>query len=223
MVYARMLRQLDGSRPVFGFLHQPDEVPHAFDDPHWLAARLAEIQQVQPAGPYYLAGECMGGLTAYAVACSLQNRGEKVGFLALLDTRPPQLRTSTAAFLRGVSDLIRDGWRRTREMPWQQRYTYLYDRMRYVLKLRRTHFRSVRGRHLPAFTGKVCLLVNAHDASCWKLTAAWAPFVRGGIEEYVVGGNHESYIRDHAAATGAALHACLEAATRGATDEPLAQ
>lgn len=47
---------------------------------------LHEMCKVQPHGPYYLGGYCMGGLVAYEIAQQLSTRGEKVALLALLDT-----------------------------------------------------------------------------------------------------------------------------------------
>jgi thioesterase domain-containing protein/acyl carrier protein len=50
------------------------------------ALYLREMQQVQPHGPYFLGGYCMGGTVAYEIAQQLVASGEKVAFLALLDT-----------------------------------------------------------------------------------------------------------------------------------------
>ncbi len=50
---------------------------------------LAEIRKVQPRGPYYLGGYCLGGLTAYEISRQLLGQGEKVAFLAMISTRTP--------------------------------------------------------------------------------------------------------------------------------------
>lgn len=47
---------------------------------------LKEIRRVQPNGPYFLGGYCMGGTIAYEVAQRLQEQGQKVALLALFDT-----------------------------------------------------------------------------------------------------------------------------------------
>ena len=49
---------------------------------------IDEIRKIQPAGPYYLLGWSVGGLLAYAIACLLQRRGERVAFLSILDAMP---------------------------------------------------------------------------------------------------------------------------------------
>ncbi len=50
---------------------------------------IAEIRQVQPDGPYLLAGFSGGGITAYEMARQLRAAGEEVAVLALLDTPLP--------------------------------------------------------------------------------------------------------------------------------------
>jgi len=50
---------------------------------------VQEIREVQPEGPYFLAGMCMGGVVAYEMAQQLRAEGQKVGSLMLLETWPP--------------------------------------------------------------------------------------------------------------------------------------
>jgi amino acid adenylation domain-containing protein len=50
---------------------------------------LKEIREVQPEGPYYLGGMCLGGLVAYATASQLAAHGEKVALLALIEPQTP--------------------------------------------------------------------------------------------------------------------------------------
>ncbi|HEY8160638.1 MAG TPA: amino acid adenylation domain-containing protein [Methylobacter sp.] len=47
---------------------------------------IKELQQVQPEGPYYLAGFSFGGVIAYEMARQLQANGHRVNLVALLDT-----------------------------------------------------------------------------------------------------------------------------------------
>jgi enterobactin synthetase component F len=46
------------------------------------------ITEVQPHGPYFIAGFCFGGLVAVELARRLMERGETIGLLAFLDTFP---------------------------------------------------------------------------------------------------------------------------------------
>ena len=47
---------------------------------------LKEIRALQPRGPYYLGGFCMGGQVAYEMAQLLRKEGEQVALLAMIDT-----------------------------------------------------------------------------------------------------------------------------------------
>jgi acyl transferase domain-containing protein/thioesterase domain-containing protein len=79
-------------RPVYGLQARGlygDHEPHRrFED----MARdcLAEMRQVQPQGPYLLAGYSGGGLTAMEIAHQLETAGETVAHLSLLDTPLPR-------------------------------------------------------------------------------------------------------------------------------------
>jgi thioesterase domain-containing protein len=60
--------------------------PQTLDD--MAADYLASIRQIQPTGPYHLLGWSFGGLAAHAIATRLQEQGESVALLAVLDTYP---------------------------------------------------------------------------------------------------------------------------------------
>ncbi|HEU4556753.1 MAG TPA: amino acid adenylation domain-containing protein [Longimicrobium sp.] len=88
--YGQILRpHLDAEIPVYalpGPLNDTDE-PGTIDD---LLTRLVRmITEVQPEGPYRLAGWSAGGIFAYAVAERLVATGRAVEFVGLLDTFHP--------------------------------------------------------------------------------------------------------------------------------------
>jgi thioesterase domain-containing protein len=47
---------------------------------------VADVQRIQPHGPYYLGGFCFGGNLAAEVAHQLAEKGEKIGFVALFNS-----------------------------------------------------------------------------------------------------------------------------------------
>jgi amino acid adenylation domain-containing protein len=61
---------------------------------------VEEMRRVQPHGPYYLGGTCYGGLVAFEMAQTLEELGEAVAALVLLDTANP-------AFLKSLSKRAR--------------------------------------------------------------------------------------------------------------------
>jgi len=82
---------LGKDRPIYGIQAKGligEDTPH---DSLTEAATdyLAEIQQVQPEGPYLLGGFSGGGLTAYEMAQQLEAQGDKTAALILLDTPLP--------------------------------------------------------------------------------------------------------------------------------------
>jgi thioesterase domain-containing protein/acyl carrier protein len=50
---------------------------------------IPKIKSLQPHGPYYIAGWSIGGTIAFEMVRQLELQEEKIGFLALIDTLPP--------------------------------------------------------------------------------------------------------------------------------------
>jgi thioesterase domain-containing protein/NAD(P)-dependent dehydrogenase (short-subunit alcohol dehydrogenase family)/acyl carrier protein len=82
---------LGRDRPVWGLQARGligDAEPHR-DMVEAAADYIAEMRQIQPHGPYLLAGFSGGGIAAYEMAQQLQAAGEEVALLAMLDTPLP--------------------------------------------------------------------------------------------------------------------------------------
>ena len=85
---------------------RPSEIPRSMEE---LAAfAIAEMQRVQPEGPYFLAGYSFGGSLAYEIAQQITASGEQVALLALWDAdlNAQKIRASISRFLlraRGVA------------------------------------------------------------------------------------------------------------------------
>ena len=75
-------------QPVYGLRPRGllgDDKPH--DNISEMAADyIKEIKLIQSHGPYFIGGECIGGLAAYEIARQLERNNENVGVLLLLDT-----------------------------------------------------------------------------------------------------------------------------------------
>jgi thioesterase domain-containing protein/acyl carrier protein len=91
--YSRMIplaNALGEERPFLGLpLPAIGDLPTPYQIPDIASAVIRIIRKVQPEGPYHLGGWCFPGLIAYAVACELQEQGQEVAFLAMVDTRNP--------------------------------------------------------------------------------------------------------------------------------------
>jgi pristinamycin I synthase-3/4 len=89
--FSGLPRLLGPDQPVYG-LQSPvlTGAAPAADVEALAADDLERIRSVQPRGPYRLLGYSFGGMVAHAVASLLQENGEEVRFLALVDSNPAQ-------------------------------------------------------------------------------------------------------------------------------------
>ncbi len=117
LCYHQLTAGLDSDQPVYG-LQSPGVEGAPLADTGWTIADLAqwyeaEIRQVQPQGPYFLAGWSLGGVVAYELACRLQEQGEIIGALTLIDVAAshPPAKTASRAMdaARFALDLLATG------------------------------------------------------------------------------------------------------------------
>lgn len=86
--YLSLLPHLDTRFPLYGLqargLRRPEPVPPTMAD---MARDYADqIRMIQPNGPYHLLGWSLGGNIAFAIAEELQQRGEEIGLLVIMDS-----------------------------------------------------------------------------------------------------------------------------------------
>jgi len=91
-------RYLPPDQPLYGLLHQSRDGTRAlYTRLEDIAAHyLRGLRNVQPHGPYFLGGYCVGGTLAFEIAQQLQRQGEEVALLILLD--PPGPRDGESSF-----------------------------------------------------------------------------------------------------------------------------
>jgi thioesterase domain-containing protein len=82
-----LAHRIGSDRPFYGFqdsIHNPTQIEA-------MAARyIKEMRTVQPEGPYSLGGICLGGVVAFEMAQQLQDQGQEVALLLLVEpARPP--------------------------------------------------------------------------------------------------------------------------------------
>lgn len=88
LIYRDLSLDLGQDQPFYGLQSQglDGSSPPLTKIEEMAALYLKEIRKVQPHGPYFLGGYCMGGTIAFEVAQQLQAAGEQIGLLALFDT-----------------------------------------------------------------------------------------------------------------------------------------
>jgi phthiocerol/phenolphthiocerol synthesis type-I polyketide synthase E len=88
LIYRDLARRLGADQPFYGLQSPGLDGSCApltrIED--MAATYLKEIRRVQPHGPYFLGGYCLGGTVAYEIAQQIQAQGERVALLALFDT-----------------------------------------------------------------------------------------------------------------------------------------
>jgi thioesterase domain-containing protein/acyl carrier protein len=110
--YMNLTHALGLDQPVLGLqalgLERGEKLADSIEE--MVSAYTAEIRRAQPYGPYHLLGWSFGGLVAQAIACHLQELGEEVALLALLDTNAPvhdpALLEDTAGIIEELAKVI---------------------------------------------------------------------------------------------------------------------
>jgi phthiocerol/phenolphthiocerol synthesis type-I polyketide synthase D len=85
LVYRQLVEQLDPGLMVWGL----DRLTDTFTVEDRAERYVELLSRVQPAGPYLLAGWSFGGALAYETARLLQEAGERIELLAMIDTVLP--------------------------------------------------------------------------------------------------------------------------------------
>jgi thioesterase domain-containing protein len=87
--YANLSAHMPDDQPIYGIKSSGQAGREEFTRIEDMAAcYVRELRAFQPKGPYYLGGYCFGGNVAYEMARQLHVAGEKVVFVALLDSAP---------------------------------------------------------------------------------------------------------------------------------------
>ena len=110
--FARLARRLPG-RPIYGLQSV------GLDGATWpllsvpaMAKRyLEEIVKIDPDGPYFIAGTCMGGLIAFEMAQQLARAGRAVGMVAVIVTPAPPFTGRRSQWHELFLDPVRDAFR----------------------------------------------------------------------------------------------------------------
>jgi thioesterase domain-containing protein len=100
LFWRELIDELGSDRPVHGLtLPEEDGVFHAYSDLRATAAHHVEqICAVQPAGPYHLAGYCIGAAVALEIAQQLVSSGRNVSLLAAINSGPSRTASGMGPF-----------------------------------------------------------------------------------------------------------------------------
>lgn len=116
LIFRGLAQHLGSDHPVYGLQPQglyDRQLPLTRVE-DMAANFIRQIQGVQPKGPYFFVGYCMGGTVALEMAQQLHQQGETVGLLALVDTYNWALLTHTS-FIDNFYFRIQQWW-----FTWQR-------------------------------------------------------------------------------------------------------
>ncbi len=88
LLYRELAEHLGPDQPVYGLQSKGLDGSYDMHTTFEAMAKdyISEIYSLQPEGPYYLAGYCLGGAIAYEMAQQLNKDGKKVAYLGMLET-----------------------------------------------------------------------------------------------------------------------------------------
>jgi thioesterase domain-containing protein len=216
--FMRLVRHMRPDYRCYGFRVRGAD---GFTQPHSSVEEMAkdyiaEMQTLQPEGPYFLVGDCIGGAVAHEAARQLRAKGQAIATLILLDSQSPTTLKYFAYRLGRLKEdalarLVRHSktvWKRLRQIPQETHPSYqaapstsdLIERSQnainpavHIHKVAEVYTRNVR-RHKPKpYDGEIKLVVNAK----WyqrNATLGWGQLASGGVESYAAAGDHFTYI-----------------------------
>ncbi len=219
MIFRELAALLGSAQTFYGLTHHgfsAEAFPKTFAA---LAACYVDaIREVQPEGPYYVAGYSAGGVIAFDVARLLSRAGHEVAFVGLIDAAATSQRTpSWKSYLKHLSLL--------REKPMSQAPRYARAIARRALGLvRRTapidmqemnrNFASIQRRDaLLPYAGRVTLFLARHGWGFDGTTpdVGWRALC-DDLDILPVKGEHHTVIRGDVDSLAKAMRGALEKA-----------
>jgi aspartate racemase len=226
LVYAKFARYLDSQQPFYGLRARGvDELVEPHQTVELMAAEyVREIRKIQPRGPYFIGGACIGGVVALEIGQQLRAQGESIGLLVLVDSHFP---TRLGMLRNRLHNLWRDhalpflqrccasrrecsaALRETRQLlftPTPEQWIGLRK-----VKIGRKYLRHIL-RYKPRYYPGPVTLVLCEEHNRREPGRVWRELAGGGLEILYVPGDHFTHLRDHIQVTAARIATCLRAA-----------
>ncbi|MFD6306608.1 alpha/beta fold hydrolase, partial [Streptomyces sp. NPDC060223] len=204
--YAELAAHLPSGRPLYGLqargLERVEELPASIEE--MAADYVEQIRAVQPDGPYHLVGWSFGGVVAQAVGARLQDAGETIALLAILDGYPYE-----------ESDEESEDEPEARQPAGRRRPGPAgVPALEAVKRVADNNVRLVMEHTPRAFYGDLLLIVatqaRPESLPVERAVEIWEPYVDGAIERHLVEADHHRMLTaDPAARIGELLTAKL--------------
>ena len=214
-------------------------VPYKLED--IAAVLVSRMREVQPTGPYYLAGLCVNGVIAYEMASQLVQQGESVGLLVLFDAQNPTFYEDFSQESRSQLLLRRIGYQlaslRRQKLPGflrerligiHRRLSVRYWRIHYALGLPvdeeqlrdlDTIVHPASFVYRPGPYPDAAVFFQSTDwpvGRYWDFHSSWNGLIQGGLKVFKIPGGHESmFYEENVDLVAGKLQDCLSEAMRG--------
>ncbi|MEV0296287.1 amino acid adenylation domain-containing protein [Nocardia sp. NPDC050710] len=234
--YSGLTAHLAPDRPVYGLQSPHVAGEDGFDSIAEAAGHyVAHIKSVQPSGPYHLLGWSLGGLIAHEVAVQLQEAGDQVALLSMMDSYQlsdewlehaiPSVAEIVGEF---GSDLLDEGAELDPEITLSEAADLLHSRPGPFAALTVEHLERLytgyangtvlaHGFRPRTFDGDLLFFTAGADeinqADPARRAAAWEPFVTGAVLDHELPCRHAAMATPESLAViGPVLHRHLDGA-----------
>ncbi|MHC5675023.1 amino acid adenylation domain-containing protein [Nostoc sp.] len=223
LCFRELALHLGSDQPFYGLQPQGLNGKHPFHRriEDMATHYIQEIQTLQPDGPYFLGGYSFGGIVAFEMARQLQEQGEEVGILAIVDSCRPGY-SWRAPFLKRVflhlNNIIQQGptylWQKSGKWSYwgKQRLQNKYKRyLEGVIHLPETdmHLKSIDTNTqaiseyiFSPYLGRAILLrtedQNRSEAigTRYDPEFGWGDVVVGGLDIHYLPGSHLDILKE---------------------------
>ncbi|MFE6286377.1 amino acid adenylation domain-containing protein [Streptomyces sp. NPDC057877] len=211
--YAGLAARLGPGQPVYGVqargLTGTEPLPRTLQEE--AADYAGRIRELCPRGPYRLLGWSVGGVLAHTVAVLLQEAGEEVELLALLDAFPaeqwrdrpaPEEGDALTAVLRmagfdRTTERTRDDVLATLRRAGSPLAGLSDHTLSRIVDIVPNHARMMRAHEHRSYDGDVLFFTAAAPrAEDWLTHEAWAAHVTGAITDHRLDCTHPQLVRD---------------------------
>jgi amino acid adenylation domain-containing protein len=225
LLFRKLADELSPDQPVYGIqLTAPADAELEELRVEAFAARFVEeILEVEPEGPYNLAGHSLGGLLVFEIASQLRKLGKEIGLIAMLDCnfhvaqRSKNIPRGEAVPLGATLRRLGKKWSRFFEggvvnSVWRK---VLYNQLMFKIWLVRQIHRE--GTYYPHILGldpyialfaeryqpqpiqeDAVLFVAEDEAPSESVSLGWAPVIQGHLDVQKIPGSHQTiFTRPH--------------------------
>ncbi|MHC5675049.1 non-ribosomal peptide synthetase [Nostoc sp.] len=223
LCFRELALHLGSDQPFYGLQPQGLNGKHPFHRriEDMATHYIQEIQTLQPDGPYFLGGYSFGGIVAFEMARQLQEQGEEVGILAIVDSCRPGY-SWQAPFLKRVflhlNNIIQEGptylWQKSGEWSYWRKQSLQNRYKRYLegvlnlpgtdkhLKIIDTNTQAISEYIFSPYLGRGVLL-RTEDQNRGEAIGiqydpqfGWGDLVLGGLDIHYLPGSHLDLLKE---------------------------